>query len=120
LVEVKLEESWSKSRRTYHSAHDSVEAELVCVTKRSLVSQEVEACFERVVLLVFAVAVVHGSGTDTLGELLVENVLDFVDSVESELLTSNVVEPIELPLEVPVEGMVSGHVQSRRKSIHLT
>jgi len=60
---------------------------------------------------VFAVAVVHSSGTDTLCELLVENILDLVHGVESELLTSDVVEPIELPLEVPAEAMVSAHVQ---------
>jgi len=53
---------------------------------------------------VFTVAVVHGSGTDTLRELLVENVLDLVDSVEPKLLTSDLVEPIELPLEVPEGG----------------
>jgi len=80
---------------------------LVCITKRSLISQEVEACFERVVLLVFTVAVVHGSGTDTLCELLMENVLDFVNGVESELLTSDLVEPIELPLKVSVKDCVS-------------
>lgn len=88
---------------------------MVSITKRGLFGQEVEARFERVVLLVFAVAVVHSGGANALSELLVKNVFDLVDSVEPELLASDIVEPVELPLKVPVEGRSQWKARSCEK-----
>jgi len=52
-----------------------------------------------------ALAVVHGSGTDRLSELLMNEILDLINRSKTKTDTANFVEPVELPLEV-AEGCV--------------
>lgn len=51
-------------------------------------------------MLVLAVTVVHSSDADTLSQLLMNEILDLLNSVETKLVAADFVEPVELPLEV--------------------
>ena len=61
--------------------------------------------FQRLILLMLALAVVHGGRTDRLSELLMDEILDLINRAKTETGTTDFVEPVELPLEV-AEGRV--------------
>lgn len=71
---------------------------------------------KRFVLLVLVVTVVHSSGTDALSQLLMNKILDLINSIETKLVASDLVEPIELPLEIP-EGRLGEISQSNSRCV---
>ena len=95
---------------------------LMSFAERNLLVHEVEALleistghgrsnedtyrFQRLILLMFTLTVVHGSGADRLSELLMNKVLDLINRAKTETDTTNFVEPVELPLEVAEGGIV--------------
>ena len=60
----------------------------------------------------FTLAVVHGSGTDRLSELLMNEILDLINRAKTETDTTNFVEPVELPLEVAESSVVLCEIKS--------